>query len=118
MSNRGIKEESRREYFKVLADEVGFSNDDLKTGCLMRIADATEAMALRHTELIKQRDRFEQWYKEEQERRKHLERSNAALRGHLKRGKNKCAAAQANIKRLERIERLFSQGYTERNIQP
>ena len=100
MSNRGIKEESRREYFKVLADEVGFSNDDLKTGCLMRIADATEAMALRHTELIKQRDRFEQWYKEEQERRKHLERSNAALRGHLKRGKNKCAAAQAKIDAL------------------
>jgi len=25
---------------------------------------------------------------------------------------------QAEIKRLERIERLFSQGYTERNIQP
>jgi len=89
MSNRGIKEESRREYFKVLADEVGFSNDDLKTGCLMRIADATEAMALRHTELIKQRDKFERWYNDERKRRWHLERSNAALRGHIKRLKNK-----------------------------
>ena len=89
MSNRDFKEETRRTYFKILADDISFQNDDLKVGCLMRIADATEAMASRHTELIAQRDKFERWYNDERKRRWHLERSNAALRGHIKRLKNK-----------------------------
>lgn len=61
--------------------------EQINTGCLMRIADATEKMAQRHIELIEQRDRFERFYRAEQKRTAHLEHSNAALRGHLKRAK-------------------------------
>jgi predicted nuclease with TOPRIM domain len=67
----------------------GMTLEQINTGCLLRIADATDKMAQRHTELIEQRDRFERWYKNEQKRVEYLERSNAALRGHLKRAKVK-----------------------------
>jgi hypothetical protein len=53
-------------------------------------------MAERHTELIRQRDYFEGEVKRLRAIREHLERSNASLRGHLKRMKKKLASSNAN----------------------
>lgn len=61
--------------------------EQINAGSFMRIADAVERMAQRHTELMEQRDRFEKWYREEQKRNDYLKRGNASLRGHLKRTK-------------------------------
>ena len=62
------------------------SNDDsaLKIGCLQRIANATEMMAQNHLSLMNQL----KWTKDDLERVRRsndrLARSNAALRGHMK----------------------------------
>lgn len=59
----------------------------LQVACLQRIADATEAMAKNHQKLINERDLYQRWYKEGQAEIARLQRSNNALRGHLKRAK-------------------------------
>jgi phage shock protein A len=65
------------------------TRDELKVGCLQRIADATEAMAKNHVALQNDCDRYKRWFTEENERRLKLERSNAALRGQITKLKKK-----------------------------
>jgi hypothetical protein len=74
------KDETRKNYG--CTDRLPDTNE-LKLGALMRIADATEAMAKNYTALIAERDRLKQWYESEQRLRQRLERSNAALRGQI-----------------------------------
>jgi len=77
-------DESRNEYGRETANG-NLQNDDLKVGCLQRIALATEAMAKNHVRLMEERDRYERWYRNEQASGQRLARSNAALRGYIKR---------------------------------
>lgn len=84
MAFKSYRDGSKTNFGSATGD-TGMTLEQINAGSLMRIADATEKMAHRHTELIEQRDRFERWYKNELERVEHLRRSNAALRGHLKR---------------------------------
>ncbi len=63
----------------------GRTIEQINCGSLMRIADATEKMAQRHTELIRDRDFYEQRYRETIAECQRLARSNAALRGAMKR---------------------------------
>lgn len=88
MAFRGYKEASRDNWGGD-AGNAGLSLEQINTGAILRIADAVEKMAQRYTELIAQRDHFERRYGEERNRTERLERSNAALRGHLKRAKAK-----------------------------
>lgn len=75
-----LRQASRKEY--VLRSEPGkIWQDEIRNGTLQRIADAVEKMALRHTELIDQRDRYERMYTYERTRRETAERQIAALRG-------------------------------------
>lgn len=87
MAHESYKDSSRRNWGQ--ESGLGLTLEQINTGAMLRIADATEKMAQRHTELIRQRDYFE----DEAERLRaiceHLERSNASLRGHLKRAKKK-----------------------------
>lgn len=65
------------------------TTDHLNAGSLQRIADATERIAANYSEILEARDKFKRWYEEERDRRRKIERSNAALRGaitRLKRG--------------------------------
>lgn len=55
--------------------------DDIKIGCLQRIADATETMAGNYIALIEERDRYMQWYRQEQSSVAMLERSISAFKG-------------------------------------
>jgi len=83
MGIRGYRKASRIDWG---CDENEALNlEQVNTGALLRIADATEKMAEHHTELIRQRDDFEREVKRLRDIRDHLERSNASLRGHLKR---------------------------------
>lgn len=61
----------------------------IKLGCLQRIADATELMAINHQELVAERDRYQDLAKRNYEEMKRLERSNQALRGVITRMKIK-----------------------------
>ena len=63
--------------------------DHVQIGCLQRIADATEAMAKSYADLIKERDRYLRWYREEAADKVRLHRQCAALRGHITRLKRK-----------------------------
>lgn len=67
------------------------NQDQIKLGCLQRIADATEAMARWHVELARERDNYKRWYEQEQERRNRAERRIIALRGVITRQKRKAA---------------------------
>ena len=63
------------------------NREDIQLGCLLRIADATEAMAKRHTELISQRDYFERLARDRADTIETLRRQRAALRGSITRMK-------------------------------
>lgn len=67
------------------SDRGGRTLDQINCGALLRIADATEKVAARHTELIQERDYWEQRYLAVDAERNKLFRSNAALRGYIKR---------------------------------
>lgn len=69
----------------------GNTLEAMNAGSLQRIADATEKMALRHTELIRDRDMYERWYSDEVTRRKSLERQLSAAKGQITKLKRKLA---------------------------
>lgn len=60
-----FKKESRKDWHRDDAPSM----DDIKVGALQRIADATEKMAQRHTDLMRDVDNYKRWY--EQERQSH-----------------------------------------------
>ena len=70
-----MRESSKREWTS------SSLRDDINTGSLQRIADATEKMAVSHVELSDNLERYKRLYVSEQETSKRLNRSNVALRG-------------------------------------
>jgi hypothetical protein len=54
---------------------------EINMGSFQRIADAAEKMAANYANLLNDRDLYYKWWKEEQDRRRGLERKNNALRG-------------------------------------
>lgn len=68
--------------------------EDINSGSLQRIADATEKMAGNYIQLQHDRDLYKRWYEEQYATVKRLCKSNAALRGHIKRLKNLTHANQ------------------------
>lgn len=79
-----FKEESKKSWYTTMP----VTNDDLQTGALMRIADATELMASNYVKLQNDykymRESRDGWQVDAER----LKRSNAALRGHIKRLKH------------------------------
>jgi hypothetical protein len=84
--NRSLRKESRTDY---TIDSEKTTLEQLNTGAILRIADATEAMAKNHVQLQSERDRLQRWYNEENQKAKKLERSNAALRGQITKLRNR-----------------------------
>lgn len=79
------KDESRRLWIRT--DGENPTLEQLQLGCMQRIADASEAMAKDHVRLLNDA----KWQREAKERLQktcdRLARSNAALRGYIKRMK-------------------------------
>lgn len=67
--------------------------DEINCGALLRIADAIETMAGSYRRLIEECDLYKQQHERELVRRESLKRSNAALRGVIKRNKRKAGQA-------------------------
>lgn len=86
-----IREASRGNY--TTKDEVP-TWQEVRDGALLRVADAVEKMARRHTDLIDERDRFERYYRQESQRRAMAERRIAALQGVITRMKKARQQAQ------------------------
>lgn len=85
MTHRSYREESRKDWGT--SSDSALSIEQINSGAILRIADAVEKMARNYSDLIDDRN----WQKERADRSlaraDKLERSNAALRGHLKRAK-------------------------------
>lgn len=92
MASESWKKSSRIDWHSESKNDVGFlSVDHVKAGALMRIADVTEMMAKNHDQLVRDAENNKRWYQEEKQRREKLQRSNAALRGIIKRMKRKAS---------------------------
>ena len=86
---KSYKEESRKDYGATIPKNINLSIDQLNCGAILRIAEAVEKMCL-------DREKLERDYKYMCKRRDYfmkecdkLSRSNAALRGHIRRLKKK-----------------------------
>jgi hypothetical protein len=93
MTFKRYRDESRKEYGRELDEGRGITDDQLKIGALLRIADATEKMAQRHTELIRQRDEFERSANYWSRRFHQMERRCRALKGQITKLKKKSDVA-------------------------
>lgn len=67
--------------------DLPLSLEQIYTGCLLRIADASEAMAKNYVALQNDCDTYKRFYEREKAEVKRLRRSIAALRGLLKKHK-------------------------------
>lgn len=89
------RKNSRTGWGKDVEGQINPDRDDIQLGCLLRIADATEAMAKRHTELIRDRDYLAQRNREHLATIETLSRQRAALRGTITRMKRAKEAGRA-----------------------
>ena len=83
------KEESRREW---TPNGRPTDREDIKAGCLQRIADATEVMAKNHAQLVRDKEWYERRYKEGQASGQRMARRISALQGVITRMKKKAAS--------------------------
>lgn len=83
-----MKDSTKTDWFAEPANEHGYPGDkNIELGCLMRIADAAEKMASNYQRMENDLAMYKRWYNAEKELTSKLLKSNAALRGHLKRFK-------------------------------
>lgn len=74
------------------------TTENIQLGCLLRIADATELMAKRHTDLIKELEWMSEVCQERGERIRQLERSLSEHKGQITRLKKQLAeSAQEEV---------------------
>jgi hypothetical protein len=85
------RETSRVNWGKDVEGKNNPDRDDIQLGCLLRIADATEAMAKNHVRLQNDLDYYKRAYNEEIEARRRLARQVNALRGVITKLKKKAA---------------------------
>ena len=85
MGVRGFRHASKTDWGN--DESKGVTLEQINTGAILRIADATEKMAQRHTELIRDRDYWERRAKDAERALETERHRTASLRGHLKRAK-------------------------------
>ncbi len=81
MPHKDYREESRKNWGEQA--DGNLCREQLETGCLLRIADATEKMAANYTALQEELDRFRRWWKEGQEESARLSKTISRLRGYI-----------------------------------
>lgn len=86
------KDNSRINWGKTINGSENRDRNDIELGCMLRIADATEAMAKDHITLMHDRDMYRWRYEAELSRSNALKLSNNALRGAITKLKKKLAA--------------------------
>lgn len=98
MSERSLKEQSRKDWVLSHSQDKA-DNEQIQIGCLLRIADASEAMAKNHNELISQRDMYQRWHQDAFARLQRSERRLAATKG----------VVTKQRRRIEELERKLSE---------
>lgn len=94
MATVGFKDSSRIDWQATGANENGYpGHERLQLGCLMRIADATEAMAKRHTDLIDSLEWHKRRLKQEQDHNTSLQHSIRSLKGQITKLKKQLTAS-------------------------
>lgn len=84
-----LREKSRRNW-----TNDANTDGNIQLGCMLRIADATEKMAQRHTDLIEERDRLSRYYRARGEQIARLERQLSAHKGQITKLKRQLAAGK------------------------
>jgi len=80
------RKESKKEWGSIIDGDISF--DQIKLGAILRIADATEVMARQFNDLINENKRIKESLEYKENLIVTLRRSNASLRGHIRRIKN------------------------------
>lgn len=83
---KSLKEQSRIDY-EIPAGHKTASCEQINTGCLQRIADATELMASNYISLQRDLETYKRWYKEQRESNNRMARRISALQGVITRMK-------------------------------
>ncbi len=79
---KSYKAESKSDWGVFTQDpNLVLDNSQITVGCLLRIADAVEKVAIRHTDLMDARDRYERESKTYRERVTVRDRTISALKG-------------------------------------
>ena len=81
MKTRYYSEESRLKYYRTTEDNEGLLADLLQVGCLQRIANALEKMAVNYDAMRQKAECYERWYEDERASKQRSYRQNTALRG-------------------------------------
>jgi hypothetical protein len=89
MPKLNYRAESRKEYVVNKEEGLGLFDNELQLGAILRIADATEKMAQNWNELTADRDWWKKRYQSMEGSYNKSCKSNAALKGHITRLKNK-----------------------------
>lgn len=84
---KSYRKESRCDYGRTIPDGTFLTDEQLKLGATLRIADAVEKIAEPYVKLLAQTVRDQERMKNQDEVINRLVRSNSALRGVIKRMK-------------------------------
>jgi hypothetical protein len=100
------REESRKDYGQKYNDEFStdppnFTIEQLNAGCLLRIADASEAMAKNHNALISENKYLTERINRVDSSNRFLNRSASSLKGHITRLRKKMEAAEDRCNELK-----------------
>lgn len=87
MAFKNYRDESRTNWGT--SQECSLNLDQINTGAILRIADATEVMAKHHQDLINDRDWYKKRYEEGLEDLKKLDRKITAMKGVITKLKRK-----------------------------
>lgn len=91
MPYKEFKTESRRSWGKNLADTEGLSLEQIRIGCLQRIADATEVMAGNNAQMQEEINALRRGRAYWQQEAEAAQRQVAALKGVITKLKKKAA---------------------------
>lgn len=95
MAFKSYKQESRKDYGT--SKDGALNIEQLQLGALLRIADASEAMAKNHNELIQQVENAKYWRKHYEDLYQSEANSNRTLRGHITKLKKQIAILKAQL---------------------
>lgn len=82
------KEKSRSDWNTELDNASDLPVEYIQTGCLMRIAEATELMAQNYRQLMEDRDQYKRWYEQKKVEIERLQNEARTLRGVVTRFRN------------------------------
>ncbi len=94
MAHKSYRDESKKDWVKVQTDNATLSNEELQFGAILRIADATEAMAKNYVQMQSSLDYYKKEYQKQQAEINRLLKSNSAYKGHFRRLKSKTMEEQ------------------------